>query len=70
MAGEFLYPAPSTSYRAVDREIEALPAIVWEAGEPSTKIILGNWGTLRKLYMGAGEFPAQPNSELAKRKAG
>ena len=70
MAREVFYPAPSTSYRAVDREIEAPSAIVWEAGEPSTKIILGNWGTLRKLYMGAGEFPAQPNSELAKRKAG
>ena len=27
-------PAPSTSYRAVDREIEAPLAIVWEAGEP------------------------------------
>ena len=48
------YPAPSTSYRAVDREIEAPTAIVWEAGEPSTKlfwetgeptkIIHGGWG--------------------------
>ena len=62
---KFYLPTP----RAVDREIEASPAMGWEAGEPSTKIILGNWGTLRKLYMGAGEFPAQPNSELAKRKA-
>ena len=31
---EFLYPAPSTSYRTVDRELEAPLAIVWEAGEP------------------------------------
>ena len=29
-----LEPALSTSYRTVDREIEAPPAIVWEAGEP------------------------------------
>ena len=65
-----LEPALSTSYRTVDREIEAPPAIVWEAGEPSTKLFWETGEPYENYTWGLGSSLHSRPLSVAKRKAG